>query len=480
MVCLLLFCHVWQMSEELMEFINEEYIQSLVEDRKLLDEKQQIEVIEKAKEAKGLSLKDAAVLLNTTNPEILDSLYSTAKKIKERIYGNRLVLFAPLYITNLCVNNCLYCAFRRDNRDLKRRTLTIDEIGEETEFLIKQGHKRILLVAGEHPKKSALDYVGKAIEKIYSYDINGNNIRRINVNTAPLTLQDFKTLKSFQIGTYQCFQETYHYRTYLQMHPDGPKRDFAWRLFAMDRALQADIDDVGIGALFGLTDYRFETLGLLSHAFNLDSRYGIGPHTISVPRLEPALNAPAAQKPPYAVNDKDFKKLVAVIRLAVPYTGIILSTRERAELRRELFSVGISQISAGSRTSPGAYKESKDAMSEHQMEQFQLGDHRPLDEVVYDCCELGYLPSFCTACYRSHRTGDRFMELAKSGNIGKICAPNALATFQEYINDYADEETKTKVQKFLASEIEKLDEKTKTAVKKMIEKINSGEHDVYF
>lgn len=468
------------MSEAQMEFINEEYIQSLIEDNALLDEKLQIEVIEKAKEAKGLSLKDAAVLLNTTNPEILENLFSTAKEIKERIYGNRLVLFAPLYITNLCVNNCLYCAFRRDNRELKRRTLTIDEIGEETEFLIKQGHKRILLVAGEHPKKSTLDYVGKAIEKIYSYDINGNNIRRINVNTAPLTLEDFKTLKSFQIGTYQCFQETYHYQTYLKMHPDGPKRDFAWRLFAMDRALQADIDDVGIGALFGLTDYRFETLGLLNHAFNLDSRYGIGPHTISVPRLEPALNAPAAQKPPHAVNDKHFKKLVAVIRLAVPYTGIILSTRERAELRRDLFSVGVSQISAGSRTSPGAYKESKDAMAEHQMEQFQLGDHRPLDEVVYDCCELGYLPSFCTACYRSHRTGDRFMELAKSGNIGKICAPNALATFQEYINDFADEETKTKVQKFLAKEIEKLDEKTKNAVKKMIEKINAGEHDVYF
>lgn len=480
MVCLLLFYSVKLTSGDKMEFINEEYIQSLLDDKTLFNEELQLEVIEKAKETKGLTLKDAAALLNISNPEILAILYETAKKIKERIYGNRLVLFAPLYLTNQCVNNCLYCAFRRDNRELKRRTLTLDEIGEETEFLIKQGHKRILVVAGEHPKKSALDYVGKAINKIYSYNLDGNNIRRVNVNTAPLSLEDFKTLKSFQIGTYQCFQETYHYKTYLKMHPSGPKRDFAWRLFAMDRALQADIDDVGIGALFGLTDYRFETLGLLSHAFNLDSRYGIGPHTISVPRLEPALNAPAAQKPPFAVKDEEFKKLIAVIRLAVPYTGIILSTRERAELRRDLFTVGISQISAGSRTSPGAYIESHDAMAEHQMEQFQLGDHRLLAEVVMDCCELGYLPSFCTACYRSHRTGDRFMELAKSGNIGKICSPNALATFQEYINDFADEETKKKVEMFLANEIEKMDDKTNKAVKKMIEKINAGERDVYF
>jgi 2-iminoacetate synthase len=226
----------------------------------------------------------------------------------------------------------------------------------------------------------------------------------------------------------------------MDMHPDGPKRDYAWRLYAMDRAIQAGIDDVGIGALFGLTDYKFETLAMLSHAFNLDEKFGIGPHTISVPRIEPAFNAPVAQKPPFAVDDLAFKKIIAIIRLAVPYTGIILSTREKAELRRELFKLGISQISAGSRTSPGAYKESQESLSEYDMEQFQLGDHRTLDEVVKDSCELGFLPSFCTACYRSERTGDRFMELAKSGNIGKLCVPNALATFNEYLIDYASGE----------------------------------------
>ncbi len=463
-----------------MEFINEEYIYSLLGDKSLNDPQFQREAIEKSKEAKGLSLLESASLLNIKDSELLEEMFHTAKAVKEKIYGNRLVMFAPLYLTNQCVNNCLYCAFRKDNKELVRVTLTIDDIIEETKYLVKQGHKRILVVAGEHPKQSALSYVGQAIEAMYNINFDGNNIRRINVNAAPLSLDDFKTLKSFGIGTYQCFQETYHSATYSEMHPSGPKKDFAWRLYAMDRAIQAGIDDVGIGALFGLTDFRFEVLGLLTHAFNLDSRYGTGPHTISVPRLEPALNAPAATHPPFAVNDSDFKKIVAVIRLAVPYTGIILSTRERAELRRELFSVGISQISAGSRTSPGAYRGSEVPKDEHQMEQFQLGDHRTLDEVVKDCCDLGYMPSFCTACYRSERTGDRFMALAKTGDIGKICVPNALTTFKEYLNDFASEDTLGTGSAFLEKEIERQDEKTQKTVKKMIEKIDNGERDVYF
>jgi 2-iminoacetate synthase len=463
-----------------MEFINEEYIFSLLGDKSLNDPTMQKEVIAKAADAKGLNLKESAALLNITDPEILEELYHTAKAIKEKIYGNRLVIFAPLYITNQCVNNCLYCAFRKDNKELVRVTLTIDEIREEVEYLVKQGQKRILLVAGEHPKQSALSYVGEAIDAIYKVNFNGNNIRRVNINTAPLSLDEFKTLKSFGIGTYQCFQETYHSETYKNMHPSGPKKDYAWRLYAMDRAIQAGIDDVGVGALFGLTDYRFETLAMLTHAFNLDERYGIGPHTISVPRLEPALNAPAAEKPPFAVDDKDFKKLVAIIRLAVPYTGIILSTRERAELRRDLFNVGISQISAGSRTSPGAYKDSDMHKDEHNMEQFQLGDHRSLEEVVNDCCGLGYMPSFCTACYRSQRTGDRFMALAKTGNIGKICVPNALATFEEYLNDFAADDTVKQGKAFLESEIEKQEESTRKKVKKMIERVDNGERDVFF
>lgn len=463
-----------------LEFIDESSINILIENPRLKDKDYQKEVIQKSIDAAGLTLEESTALLNIDDLEILDEMFITARKVKEKIYGNRLVLFAPLYVTNLCVNNCLYCAFRRDNKELTRKTLSIEEIRGETEFLVGQGHKRILLVCGEHPKKASMDFIGEAIKTIYDVRVKGGNIRRINVNSAPLSIEDFKTLKSFGIGTYQCFQETYHYETYKNMHPDGPKSDYAWRLRAMDRALQAGIDDVGIGALFGLTDWKFETLALLNHAFDLDKRMGVGPHTISVPRLEPALNAPAAKNPPHAVDDFSFKKIVAVIRLAVPYTGIILSTRERAELRREVFKLGVSQISAGSRTSPGAYKESSVQEKKNSMEQFQLGDHRTLDEVVHDCCELGFMPSFCTACYRSARTGDRFMELAKTGNIGKICVPNAISTFQEYVNDFASNETKSTAEKFIERELNTLEGATKNKTKKMIDRVNDGDRDVFF
>jgi len=463
-----------------MEFINEGNISQLLTDDSLQNEDYQLDLIEKATEAKGLSLKESAALLNINSPELLDKLFHTAKQVKEKIYGNRLVIFAPLYVTNLCVNNCLYCAFRKDNKELQRRTLTLDEIEQEARYLVLQGQKRILLVAGEPPKKAIIEFIGSALARIYSVHFNGNKIRRLNVNTAPLSLDQFKELKSFGIGTYQCFQETYHFDTYKEMHLGGPKSDYAWRLYAMDRALQAGIDDVGIGALFGLVDYKFETLALLSHAFDLDYKYGIGPHTISIPRLEPALNAPAAMQPPHAVDDQSFKKLIAVIRLAVPYTGIILSTREKAELRRELFEVGISQISAGSRTAPGSYKESRESLNEHELEQFQLGDHRTLDEIVKDCALLGYMPSFCTACYRSNRTGDRFMELAKTGSIGKICVPNALATFKEYLNDFAEEDTKITGEEFLKDELAKVEGATRGKTEKMIERVDEGERDVFF
>jgi 2-iminoacetate synthase len=463
-----------------MEFIDEVLIESLCNNKTLSNKNKQLEIIQKAREAKGITLEESASLLNITDQEVLGELFNAAKDVKEKIYGNRLVLFAPLYISNLCVNNCLYCAFRRDNKELKRKALTIDEIEEETRFLVSQGHKRILMVAGEHPKKSGIDFIGQAVERVYSVKINNGNIRRLNVNAAPLSLEDFKKLKNFKIGTYQCFMETYHFETYKKMHPDGPKSDYAWRLYAMDRAIEAGIDDVGVGPLFGLADYKFETLALLMHADYLDKKFGIGPHTISIPRIEPALNAPAAANPPHAVDDDTFKKIVAIIRLSVPYTGIILSTRERAELRRELFSIGVSQISAGSRTSPGAYKESQESIGKHDMEQFQLGDHRTLDEVIKDCCDQGYMPSFCTACYRSSRTGDRFMELAKSGNIGKICVPNALSTFKEYLIDYASDQTKETGENFLTSEIEKENESTKKKVAKIIERVKSGERDVCF
>ncbi len=463
-----------------MNFIDEAKINSIIADAGLDDESLQNEIIAKALAAKGISLSEAGALLKINSPELLDKLFHAAKAVKERIYGNRLVLFAPLYLTNACVNNCLYCAFRTDNKDLERRSLTLDEIEDEVKYLVHQGHKRLLLVAGEHPKKSSVKVLGEAIERVYSVNENGNNIRRVNVNIAPLSVDGFKELNSFGIGTYQIFQETYHFDTYKIMHPSGPKNDYSWRVMAMDRALQAGIDDVGIGALFGLTDYRFETLALLQHAFYLDQTYGVGPHTISIPRLEPAVNAPAALQPPFAVDNLSFKKLIAVIRLAVPYTGIILSTRENAEVRRDLFEVGVSQISAGSKTSPGSYKESQDSTKVPELEQFQLGDHRTLDEVVKDVCGLGYLPSFCTACYRSNRTGDRFMELAKSGNIGKICVPNALTTFKEYLTDFAPVETKKQGIEFLQKELDKQPETTKHKTEKMIERLDNGERDIYF
>jgi 2-iminoacetate synthase len=461
-----------------MEFIDEKLIDTYIKDDSLKNESLQKDIIRKAQEKKGISLKESAALLNISNETLMDELFHAAKEIKESIYGNRLVMFAPLYLTNACVNNCLYCAFRKDNKELPRRTLTVDEVRNEAQSLIKQGHKRLLLVCGEHPKESRLEFVGKAIEQIYSINYNGNNIRRVNINIAPLSTDDFKILKSFQIGTYQIFQETYHFDTYKKMHPAGPKNKFAWRLFAPERAFEAGIDDLGIGALFGLTDYKFETLAMLMHANYLDKELGVGPHTISIPRLEPADNAPAAMYPPHAVDDLSFKKLVAVLRLAVPYTGIILSTREKPALRRELFEVGVSQISAGSKTSPGSYDEEDKHINE--LEQFQLGDHRSLDEVVGDVSKLGYLPSFCTACYRSGRTGDRFMELAKSGNIGKICSPNALATFKEYLLDFASKETKEKGEILLKEQIEKLPEYEKQRTLKMIDKLEKGERDVYF
>lgn len=462
-----------------MEFIDEKYINSLIADESLKDRDLQLSIIEKARLEKGISLRESAALLNITDNSILEKLFNTAKEIKQSIYGNRLVMFAPLYLTNACVNNCLYCAFRKDNKELVRRTLTIDEIESEARQLIMDGHKRLLLVCGEHPKESSLDYVGKAIKRIYSIDYKGNNIRRVNVNIAPLSTEDFKRLHSFEIGTYQIFQETYHYDTYIEMHPSGPKKDFAFRLHAPERAFEAGIDDLGIGALFGLTDYRFELLAMLMHAEYLDKTLGVGPHTVSIPRLEPAKNAPAANCPPHSVDDLSFKKIIAILRLAIPYTGIILSTREKAELRRDLFNVGVSQISAGSKTAPGSYNNKKEQTNE-EFGQFQLGDHRSLDEVVKDVCELGYLPSFCTACYRSGRTGDRFMELAKTGKIGQICTPNALATFKEYLIDFASNDYSEKIESELIKQVEKLPEKDKKATKRMIAKLENGERDIFF
>jgi 2-iminoacetate synthase len=461
------------------DFIDDAKIEKILDGVKNPDHVHVDEIIDKAKELKGLTPEDTAVLLQAQDTEQIEKIHATAKEIKQAIYGNRLVLFAPLYIANHCSNNCLYCGFRKDNKELKRVALNMEQIANEVKILEREGHKRLLMLCGEHPSRSSLDYFVEAIETAYSIRTeNGGEIRRINVEIAPLAVDDFKRLKAAKIGTYVLFQETYHHDTYKKMHPSGPKSDYLWRLTAMDRAQQAGIDDVGIGALFGLYDYKFEVLGMLFHALHLDSEFGVGPHTISVPRLEPALNAPAAIRPPRPVLDDDFKKLVAIIRLAVPYTGMILSTRETAELRQEVFELGISQISAGSRTNPGGYQENSD--EGFRAAQFNLGDTRTLDEVIHDITLKGHIPSFCTACYRLGRTGSDFMDLAKPGLIQKYCRTNAILTFKEYLEDYATTATRTDGETLIGKLVA---ETNRSGMKKMLnsrlKRIENGERDLY-
>jgi 2-iminoacetate synthase len=431
-------------------------------------------IIEKALELKGLSLGETAKLLQVGEDKEMHQLFSAARKVKERIYGKRLVLFAPLYTSNECANDCLYCAFRRSNRVLSRRTLSLEEIRREVMILEREGHKRILLVAGEDPRVAGIEQLEKIIRVIYETKSGRGEIRRLNVNVAPMSVENFRRLKKTGIGTYQLFQETYHRESYSVCHPSGPKSDYDYRLSAMDRAMQAGIDDVGIGVLFGLYDYKFEVLALLSHAMHLEEKHKAGPHTISVPRIEPALGAPLAEQPPFPVSDLEFKKLVAVLRLAVPYTGIILSTRETAEMRDELFSLGVSQVSAGSRTDPGGYSDAG-----QQAAQFELSDRRPTAQVVKDILKKGYIPSFCTACYRLGRTGEDFMRLAKPGEIGRFCLPNALLTLKEYLLDYGDEEARETGKKVIAQQMGEIkSDKIRRFTLKKLSEIEAGKRDL--
>ena len=363
------------------------------------------EILAKAREMEGLNAADMATLMETNDPELLEEMFAAARHVKNEIYGSRLVLFAPLYISNLCANECLYCAFRARNKALVRRALNPEEIARETRILIEQGHKRVLLVSGESYPKEGLDYILNAIETVYSTRSGRGEIRRVNANVAPLSVEDFKRLKAAKIGTYQCFQETYHRETYAAVHVGGVKRDFDWRVTCFDRAMQAGIDDVGIGVLFGLYDWKYEVLAMKQEIEHLEDAFGVGPHTISVPRLEPAIGSALAYAPAHPVSDGDFKKIVALLRLAVPYTGIIMSTRENADTRRGTFELGVSQISAGSRCNPGGYADSANG---HNAEQFQLGDHRSLDEVVRDVATLGYTPSFLYGLLSAGAHGCRF------------------------------------------------------------------------
>ena len=433
------------------------------------------DVLAKARQLNGLEAADVAVLMNVSDPDLLGELFAAAQHVKDTIYGRRLVLFAPLYVSNMCANECTYCAFRARNRAVVRRALSQAEVAEEVRILIDQGHKRTLLVAGESYPHEGFSYVLQCVDTIYGVTHGNGEIRRVNVNVAPLTHDEFRALGERQIGTYQLFQETYHRQTYSSVHLGGKKRDYEWRVTAMDRAMESGIADVGIGVLFGLYDWRFELLALLQHIRHLERRFGVGPHTVSVPRLEPATGSDVALHPPHAVSDVDFRKLVATLRLAVPYTGIIMSTRESAHIRRETFALGVSQISAGSRTNPGGYADDERADAS----QFCLGDHRGLDEVVRDVASLGYIPSFCTGCYRLGRVGQDFMDLAKPGDIKQHCDPNGLSTFLEYLIDYASPETRAVGERTIEDALAAMDAWPRERAVQLMEKVKAGQRDVY-
>ncbi len=430
-------------------------------------------ILEQSQQLKRLSLEDVALLLNQTDPMIIQEIETAAKAVKKAIYGNRLVIFAPLYISNRCSNDCLYCGFRSSNHSIHRQSLDQKEIYAETLNLLKTGQKRILLVAGESSSKDSLDYIYESIDTIYSVHDGQNQIRRVNANIAPLSIDQFKRLKEKNIGTYQIFQETYHPETYATMHPTGPKSDYDYRLAAVDRAFQAGLHDVGIGILFGLYHYKYEILAMMSHIEYLERTFGMGPHTLSVPRLEPATGSTISKSPPYPVTDDQFKLIIAILRLAVPYTGMVLSTRETPDMRRLAFDLGVSQVSAGSRTNPGGYSTSEST------QQFSLGDHRTLDQVILDICNNGYIPSFCTSCYRLGRTGLDFMEYAKPGAIQKKCTPNALVTFQEYLSDYASEAVQKIGKNVIKKELAAMSEDLRHTTELMLAKIEQGQRDIY-
>lgn len=437
------------------------------------------EIIEKAREAKGLDINEVASLLYLEDEELLEELYLVAKEVKNKIYGNRIVLFAPLYFSDYCVNNCRYCGYRREN-DAKRRRLTMDEVREEVQILEEMGHKRLALEAGEDPVNCPIDYTLEVIKTVYDTKLKNGSIRRVNVNIAATNVENYKKLKEVGIGTYILFQETYHRPTYKYMHPAGPKSDYNYHTTAMDRAMLGGIDDVGLGVLFGLYDFKYEVVALIMHAKYLDEKYGVGPHTISFPRLRPAKGVDLKSFP-YLVSDKDFKKIVAIVRLAVPYTGMILSTREKPDFREEVISVGISQISAGSCTGVGGYHDEISKKEKNACYQFEVEDKRTPNEVLMSLCRQGYLPSYCTACYRMGRTGDRFMELAKTGNIQNLCQPNAILTFKEFLMDYADEKLKEIGEKVIQKSL--MDIPNETIRKKTVEKLSRlerGERDLYF
>lgn len=455
------------------DWFDEKYIREVLDEgkKKAEDESYVRSLLEKARKTEGLTHQEAAVLLQLENSEMLQTMKTIASYVKETIYGRRVVLFAPLYVSDHCVNNCKYCGYKHTNTTYKRRKLTMEEVEQEVIALEEQGHKRLALELGEDPINTPLSYVLECLKTIYNIQFKKGRIRRVNVNIAATTIEEYKLLKEAEIGTYILFQETYHRPTYEQMHPNGPKHNYSYHTTAFHRAMLAGIDDVGAGVLFGLYDYKFETIALLMHAERLEKDMGVGPHTVSVPRLRKAENV-TLEDYPYLVDDETFKHIVKVLRLAMPYTGLIISTREDDTMRAELLKSGISQMSAGSSTSVGGYKVNA------ALPQFEVGDHRKMLSIIKALLKEGNIPSYCTACYREGRTGDRFMKLAKSGEIGNICTPNALITLKEYLLDYGDAEALELGEQLIETTLDTLtNEKIKQVVKSAINEMDKGKRD---
>lgn len=432
-------------------------------------------LLARAKDCTGLTYQEAMLLLECDDPQIHEEIFALANEIKEKFYGNRIVMFAPLYLSNYCVNGCVYCPYHGQNKTIKRKKLTQEEIVQEVMALQDMGHKRLALEAGEHPTMNPIEYILECIDTIYSIKHKNGAIRRVNVNIAATTVENYKKLKDAGIGTYILFQETYNKESYEQLHPTGPKSDYAYHTEAMDRAMEAGIDDVGCGVLYGLENYKYDFVGILMHAKHLEDTFGCGPHTISVPRIRPAddIDPDTFDN---GVPDEIFKRIIAILRIAVPYTGIIMSTRESKEMRAAALHLGVSQISGGSRTSVGGYVEEEP--EEENTAQFDVEDNRTLAQVVDWLIDEGHVPSFCTACYREGRTGDRFMQLVKTGQIANICQPNALMTLNEYLEDYASEETKEKGKALIAKRLEMIPhEKVKELVREHLDDINEGKRD---
>ncbi len=467
-----------KLSDHATDFINEDALESLLTGP-APDVSQVRDIVAKSLDKQALSVEETARLLRAEDPEVIEEIFSAARDLKRNVYGNRIVIFAPLYIGSYCINDCAYCAFKRSNPDAHRRTLDPQDIRRQVEALEDRGHKRLILVFGEHPSYDA-QFIADTVEQVYDVRKGHGEIRRVNINAAPLDHEGFKLVKEAGIGTYQIFQETYHHATYAAVHPaQTRKADFLWRLDSLDRAMQAGCDDVGIGVLFGLYDWKFEVLGLVRHALHLQERFDVGPHTISFPRLQPAFGVEIDDE--HSVSDRDFKRLVAILRLAVPYTGLICTARETPEMRREVMEFGVSQIDAGSRIELGGYTEEGDAQV-MEREQFSLGDIRSLDTVMRELIQDGYIPSFCTACYRLGRTGEHFMEFAVPGFIKEYCTPNALTTLMEYLVDYASAQTRQAGENLIQREIARMkDSPHRHELEEKLRKIRQDEQrDLYF